>query len=97
MNYEKYRFQVAARRRRTVQFLQQEQTELSGLLGGLGWKCEQTGPQHSAAAGLQRSGVEQATVQDMTEANRLLQQVKKKKKVDKPYESSVFLLRTVLR
>ena len=33
---------------------------------------------------------------DMTEANRLLEQVKKKK-VDKPYESSVFLLRTVLR
>ena len=54
----------------------QEQTELRGLLGGLGWKCEQTGPQYSAATGLQRSRIEQA-VQDMIEANRLLQQVKK--------------------
>ena len=43
----------------------QEQTELRGLLGGLGWKCEQTGPQHSAATGLQRSRIEQATVQDI--------------------------------
>ena len=48
---------------------QQEHTELRGLLGGLGWKCEQTGPQHSAATGLERSRVEQATVQDLTEAN----------------------------
>ena len=24
----------------------QERTRLRGLLGGLGWKCEQTGPQH---------------------------------------------------
>ena len=56
----------------------QEQTELRGLLGGLGWKCEQTRPQYSAATGLQRSRIEQATVQDMIEANRLLlQQVKK--------------------
>ena len=55
----------------------QEQTELRGLLGGLGWKCEQTGPQYSAATGLQRSRIEQATVQDMIEANRLLRQVKK--------------------
>ena len=55
----------------------QEQTELRGLLGGLGWTCEQTGPQHSAATGLQRSRIEQATVQDIIEANRLLQQVKK--------------------
>ena len=55
----------------------QEQTELRGLLGGSGWKCEQTGPQHSAATGLQRSRIEQATVQDIIEANRLLQQVKK--------------------
>ena len=31
----------------------QEQTELRGLLGGVGWKCEQTGPQHSAATRLQ--------------------------------------------
>ena len=54
-----------------------EQTELRGLLGGLGWKCEQTGPQHSAATGLQRSRIEQATVQDMMEANRLLQHAKK--------------------
>ena len=38
----------------------QEQTELRGLLGGLGWKCEQTGPQYSAATGLQRSRIEQA-------------------------------------
>ena len=53
-----------------------EQTELSGLLGGLGWKCEHTGPQHSAATGLERSKIEQATVQDMIEASRLLQQVK---------------------
>ena len=49
---------------------------MRGLLGGLGWKCEQTGPQHSTATGLQRSGIEQATVQDMIEANRLFQQVK---------------------
>ena len=35
------------------------------------------GPQHSAATRLQRSGIEQATVQDMFEANRFLQQVKK--------------------
>ena len=33
--------------------------------------------QDSAATGLQRSRIEQATVQDMIEANRLLQQVKK--------------------
>ena len=26
---------------------QQEQTELRGQLGGHGWKCERTGPQHS--------------------------------------------------
>ena len=51
----------------------QEQTELRGLLGGLGWKCEQTGPQYSAATGLQRSRIEQA-VQDMIEANRLLKE-----------------------
>ena len=57
---------------------QQEQTELRGLLVGLGWKCEQTGLQHSAATGLQHSRIEQATVQDMTEGNRPLQQVKKK-------------------
>ena len=56
---------------------QQEQTELRGLLGGLWWTCEPTGPQHSAATGLQRSRIEQATVQDMIEANRRLQQVKK--------------------
>ena len=55
----------------------QERTELRGLLGGLGWKCEQRGPQHSAATEFQRSRLEQATVQDMIEANRLLQQVKK--------------------
>ena len=29
---------------------QLEQTELRGLLGGLGWKCDWTGPPHSAAA-----------------------------------------------
>ena len=56
---------------------EQEQTELRGLLGGHGWKCKQTGPQHSAATGLQRSRIEQATVQDMIEATRLLPQVKK--------------------
>ena len=56
---------------------QQEQTELRGLLGGRGWQCEQTGPQHSAATGLQRSRIDQGTVQDMIEANRLFQQVKK--------------------
>ena len=55
----------------------QEQTELRGLLGGLGWTCEQTGPQHSAATRLHRSRIEQATVQDMIAADRLLQQVKK--------------------
>ena len=56
---------------------QQEQTELTRLLGGLWWTCEPTGPQHSAATGLQRSRIEQATVQDMIEANRRLQQFKK--------------------
>ena len=56
---------------------QQEQTELRRLLGGLGWKSEQTDPQHSAATGLQRSRVQQDTVQDMIEANRLLQQIKR--------------------
>ena len=45
--------------------------------GRTGWKCEQTGPQHSAATGLQRSRIEQAGVQDMIGANRLLQQLKK--------------------
>ena len=56
---------------------QEEQTQLRGLLRGLGWTCEQTGPQHSAATGLQRSRFEQATVHDMMEANRLFKQVKK--------------------
>ena len=41
------------------------------------WKCEQTGPQHIAATGRQRSRIEQATVQDIIDANRLLQQVKR--------------------
>ena len=38
----------------------QQQTEMRGLVGGLGWKCEQTGPQRSAATGLQRSRIEHA-------------------------------------
>ena len=71
----------------------QEHTELRGLLGGLGWKCEQTGLQHRAATGLQRSRVQHVTVQGMIEANRLLQQVKKKS--NKRHESSAFQRRSV--
>ena len=37
-------------------------------------EMEITWPQHIAATGLQRSKIEQATVQDKIEANRLLQQ-----------------------
>ena len=71
--------QIPSRRRKEKDspVSRQEQTELIGLLGGLGWKREQTGPQYSAAAGLQRSRIEQATVQEMSEANLLHQQVKK--------------------
>ena len=71
--------QVPSHRRKDKEspVLRQEHTELRGLLGGLGWKGEQTGPQHRAATGLQRSRDEHVTVQDIIEANRLLQQVKK--------------------
>ena len=71
--------QIPSRRRKEKEspVSQQEQTELRGLLSKLGWKCEKTRPQHSGATGLQRSRIKQATVQDMIEANRLLQQVKK--------------------
>ena len=58
---------------------QQPQTEQRRLLGGLGRTCEQTGPQYSAAIGLQRSRIEQATVQDMIEANRLLPEGQERK------------------
>ena len=46
------------KKRRIVQFHNKNKTDLRGLLGGVGWKCEQTGPQHSAATGLQRSRIE---------------------------------------
>ena len=60
--------QIPSRRRKEKDrpVSQQEQTELRGLRSDLGWKCEQTDPQLSAAA-----------VPDMIEASRLLQQVKK--------------------
>ena len=76
---EKREIQISSQRReeKDSPVTPQERTELRSLLGDLGWKCELTGPEHSAATGLQRSRIEQATVQDMIEANRLLQQVKK--------------------
>ena len=68
---------------------QQEQTELRRLLGGLGWKCEQIRPQHSATTGFQHSRIEQTTVQDMTEEPTDFSNTSRKK-VDKPLVSSVF-------
>ena len=72
----------------------QEQTELRGLLDA--WKCEQTGPQHSAATGLQRSRIEQATVQDMTKVNRTTSTTSQERKWDRSYGSSVFFRRKQL-
>ena len=53
--------QIPSHRRKEMDSpVSQQQTEMRGLVGGLGWKCEQTGPQRSAAAGLQRSRIEHA-------------------------------------
>ena len=43
--------QISSRRRKEIDspITPQEQTELRGLLGGLGWKCEQTGPHRNTA------------------------------------------------
>ena len=47
-------FQVNEEKEKDSPVTPQEHTKLRRLLVGLGWKCEQTGPQHCAATGLQQ-------------------------------------------
>ena len=64
----------------TADTTEKERSQLRALLGAISWHAQQTGPQVSAAVGLLLSEVNHSTVQTIHRANKLLEQVRARKK-----------------
>ena len=68
------------KRATTAGTTEKERSQLRALLGAVSWYAQQTGPQVSAAVGLLLSEVNHSTVQTIHRANKLLEQVRARKK-----------------
>ena len=67
---------------RTSPVTEYERSQLRGINGALQWFATQSGPKVMAALSMSQSLVTKATVQELVDANKLLQQVKLDKHLD---------------